>query len=121
MRADRPLLGAAVSLAAGLWMIFFYGTANSGFSAAVPFSNSTLHLDIATTGPAAMGGAVLVAIGVLLLAWAILAAIVWHASLLVGGDRRREPRQERIFEPPEDTTRFITPPATGTSGRRHFL
>lgn len=119
MRADRPLLAAAVFLAAGLWLIFFYGTANNGFSAAFPFSNSTLRLDMTITGPGAVGAVALAAIGALLLALAVLTAIISQLGLLFGGGKTREETEERDPEPWSRTAHYITP--VTDSERRHFL
>lgn len=74
MRSDRSLLASAAFLAAGLSTIFFYGTANSGISAALPWSNSTFHLSVLIDGPGAIGGVALTILGVLFLIWAILGA-----------------------------------------------
>jgi hypothetical protein len=86
MRADRPLLGAFLFLGCGLGLIFGYCNGATTFTAAYPFSASTLHLDVLTNGPAAAGGVVLTAIGLLLLLWAVLAAIVGQISLLFRGN-----------------------------------
>jgi hypothetical protein len=76
MRPDRPLIGAVLSLAAGVAAILGYCHGTTAFSAAYPFSGSQLHIDVTTTGPAVLGGMALIAIGLLLMAWALLAAIV---------------------------------------------
>lgn len=81
MRADRPLLVSAAFLGAGLWMIFRYGTSGAGINTALPWSGMGFHFNIAASGPAAIGGAVLIAIGVLMLVWALFAALAWHAIL----------------------------------------
>ena len=60
------------------------------FTASFPFTGSTLHIDVLTNGPAAVGGVVLTAIGLLLLLWAVLAAIVGQIGLLFS-DRHRDP------------------------------
>ena len=76
MRPDRPLIGAVVSLSAGVAVILAYCNGTSAFSAGYPFSACLLHIDFTTNGPAVMGGLVLIAIGLLLMAWALLAACV---------------------------------------------
>jgi len=76
MRPDRPLIGAVVSLGAGVASILVYCRGNTAFSAGYPFSACQLHIDLTTTGPAVLGGVVLIAIGIVLMAWALLAAIV---------------------------------------------
>src|ERR1035438_9280910 len=47
----------------------------SSFNAAYPLASSALHIDITTTGPAALGGIALTALGLLLLLCALLVAI----------------------------------------------
>ena len=88
MRADRPLLGAIVFLVCGLGLIIGYCNGASSFTASYPFTGSTLHVDVLTNGPAAVGGVVLTAIGLLLLLWATLAAIVGQIGQLFSGSHR---------------------------------
>lgn len=118
MRADRPVLASAIFLAAGLSLIFCYGTSHSGLNAALPVANSSFHLTVATGGPAAIGGVILTIIGVLFLVWAILAALAWHFRLLSGGEKRRE----TVTIYPQDSprpSRYETPAAA--AGHRRFL
>ena len=102
MRCERPLIAAIAFLATGLSLIFGYCNGASSLSAAFPPAGSVLHFDITTTGPAALGGITLTAFGLLLLAWALLAAIVGQISRLFGASREREMDRivpsERIFE-----------------------
>jgi uncharacterized membrane protein len=100
MRPDRPLIASAVFLATGLSLILGYCTGATSFNAAFPIDASALHLDIVTSGPAALGGIALVAAGLLLLVWALLAAIVQQISLLAGSSRDpdRVVPAERILE-----------------------
>lgn len=100
MRCERPLIASIVFLATGLSLIFGYCNGVSSLSAAYPLSSSVLHLDITTTGPAALGGITLTALGVLLLVWALLGAIIGQISHLFHGSEEHErivPSQ-RIFE-----------------------
>jgi len=90
MRADRPLLGAILFLACGLFLIIGYCNGATTFTASYPFTGSTLHIDVLTNGPGAVGGVVLTAIGLLLLLWAVLAAIVGQIVQLFS-DRHRDP------------------------------
>lgn len=76
MRPDRPLIGAVVALAAGIAALLAYCHGTTAFNAGYPFSASQLHIDFTTNGPAVLGGMALIAIGLLLLAWALLAAFV---------------------------------------------
>jgi len=119
MKADRPLIVAFLLLATGLSLIFAYGTGTSGFNIAYPFSGSTLHLDITTNGPAVLGGVALIAIGLLLLVWAFLSAIVCQISLLAGGDKSIERLLERYPESPSEDERHGA--SSVTVGRKHTL
>lgn len=100
MRADRPLIASIVFLATGLSLILGYCNGASSLNAAFPIAASTLHLDITTTGPAALGGIALFGVGLFLLIWALLAAIVQQVSLLAGNSRDpdRVVPAERILE-----------------------
>jgi hypothetical protein len=94
MKSNGPLILAVLFLACGLTFIFVYGVGTAGFNAAYPFSAANLNLSIATTGPAAVGGLGLTALGLLLLLWALVCAIVGLASG-VGSDQYRMDRVER--------------------------
>lgn len=101
MRAERPLLASAAFLAAGLSILFCYGTASSGISAAVPWANSNFHLNLVVAGPAAISGVVLTIVGVFLLIWAILGALAWVGSVVAGGGQphKRSIDRNRQSEP----------------------
>lgn len=94
MKSDGPLILAVLFLAAGFSLIFAYGVGTAGFNAAYPFAGANLQLSIATTGPAAIGGLGLTALGVLLLIWALLCAIV--AQFRVIGSDRSRPERKRL-------------------------
>jgi hypothetical protein len=94
MRPDRPLIGAVVCLATGIALIVGYCQGATGINLAYPFTGSNLHIDLTTSGPGVPGGLLLLAIGILFLAWSLLAAIVSQISLLF----RRDDRMEGIFE-----------------------
>jgi hypothetical protein len=94
MKSDGPLILAVLFLAGGLTIIFAYGTGTAGFNAAYPFSAANLNMSIATTGPAAIGGMALTALGVLLMAWALVGAIVGQ-FMGFGTDRGRATRSEK--------------------------
>lgn len=100
MRCERPLIAAIVFLATGLSLIFGYCNGVSSLNAAYPLSNSVLHLDLTTTGPAALGGIALTALGSLLLVWALLGAIVGQIMHLFHGSEETDHivPSERIFE-----------------------
>ncbi len=100
MRSDRPLIASALFLSAGLSLIFGYCHGTAGFSAAVPLSGCSLQLDTTTTGPGALGGVALTGAGLLLLIWAVLAAIVGQISLLTS--KSREPEKIAPSEKPPD-------------------
>ena len=94
MKSDGPLILAVLFVAAGLATIFGYGVGTGSFNAAYPFAAANLQMSISTAGPAAVGGMALLAVGLLLLIWALAAAIV---GLFVGygTDRWRTDRLER--------------------------
>lgn len=119
MRADRPLLASVVFLGAGLSIIFRYGTSDANVSAALPWSNVGFHLNLAASGPAAIGGVALAAIGLLLLIWAIFAALVWRVSLFFNRDDD-DKEFLRIF-PPSPAEPFQESPSLPISGPRRFL
>jgi hypothetical protein len=99
MKPDRPLIGAVVFLVTGLGLILRYCQGATAFNASYPFSGSTLHIELTTTGPAVLGGLGLIAIGLLFLAWSLLAAIVHQLSLLFGNEDRMESIIGRHREP----------------------
>ncbi len=94
MKSDGPLILAVLFLAGGFTIIFAYGTGTAGFNAAYPFAAANLNMSIATAGPAAIGGMALAALGLLLMAWALLCAVVGQVSG-VGYERNRPDRLER--------------------------
>lgn len=101
MRCERPLIASIAFLATGLSLIFGYCNGVSSLNAAYPLSNSVLHLDLTTTGPAALGGITLTAVGVLLLLWALLGAIIGQIMHLFHAGEEEHDRivpSERIFE-----------------------
>ncbi|HEY1901156.1 MAG TPA: hypothetical protein VGG56_01920 [Terracidiphilus sp.] len=94
MKSDGPLILAVLFLAGGLTIIFTYGVGTAAFNAAYPFSAANLQMSIATTGPAAIGGLALTAVGLLLMVWALVSAIIGQFMVL-GTDRGRADRMER--------------------------
>src|SRR5580692_3958457 len=90
MKSDRPLIVSVLLLAAGLALILVYCHGNTNLSAAYPLSGSTLHVELTTAGPAVLGGILLTALGLLLLAWAFLAAIVSQLAELLHSDKPAE-------------------------------
>ena len=120
MKSDGPLILAVLFLASGLTIIFSYGIGSAGFNAAYPFSAANLNLSIATTGPAAMGGLALTALGLLVLLWGLICALVgefsgmgaaWNLTgrsgrleqeqKLEGRERERLEQQERLTKQEE--------------------
>jgi hypothetical protein len=94
MRPDRPLLGSILFLAAGLGAIFGYCHGTTSLSELYSVGASTLHIDLITTGPAVLCGLGLTAIGLLLLAWASIAAIAGLIMQMFSGVK--EP--QRLFD-----------------------
>jgi signal transduction histidine kinase len=103
MRSDGPLILAALLLAAGLTTIFAYGVGTAGFNAAYPFSAANLQMSITTTGPAAIGGLGLTALGLLLLIWALICAVVAQVSGM--GTSRPERLERKRLEQQEKLAR----------------
>lgn len=100
MTSERPLIAAVLFLASGVGLIIGYCNGTTSLNAAYPMATSALHLDITTSGPAALGGIALIALGVLLLVWALLVAVVSQIGLLFGHSREddRITARERILE-----------------------
>jgi len=99
MKSDGPMILAVVLLGAGVSMIFGYGVGSAGFNAAYPISAANLHLSIATTGPAALGGFALTVLGLLAMVWALLSAIVGlftTGARLARLERKRLEREENL-------------------------
>jgi hypothetical protein len=117
MRSDRPVLAAAVFLAAGLSVLFCNGRSGSGLDAALPISNSNFHLRLAAAGPAAIGGVILVTVGVLCFIWAIVAALGWHWRLLTGQERARQKLAASRAENPPDFQRDKSQASSSGQGR----
>jgi hypothetical protein len=95
MKSDGPLILAVLFLAAGLTLIIAYGTGTAGFNAAYPFSAANLQVSISTAGPAAIGGMGLTALGLLMMVWAVIGAIV-SQFMVFGTERGRAERLERL-------------------------
>jgi hypothetical protein len=98
MRSDRPLILSILFLATGLTLIFGYGNGTAGFNAAYPVAGASLQLSIATYGPAAVGGLGLTALGLLLLAWALICGIIGQLQLIGTTPRIREREVIRVPE-----------------------
>lgn len=94
MKPDRPLIFSVLCLAAGLFLVFGYCHGNTSFAAAYPFSGTNLRVEFAESGPGVLGGIALTAIGLLLLAWSFLAAIVSQ----VGSLMESEAPDERLLD-----------------------
>src|ERR1035437_7531207 len=76
MRPNVPLICAVLFLAAGLGLIIGYGQGTSSINMGYPIAASTVQIAITTTGPAVVGGVCLTALGLLLMIWALICAIV---------------------------------------------
>ncbi len=122
MKSDGPIILAVLLLGAGLTMIFMYGHGTAGANAAYPVSAASVNLSIATTGPAAVGGLGLLALGSLVLAWSLLCAFVGlfrsddpealiermerrrlaHEEKMERAERKRAERQDRMLARQEE-------------------
>jgi hypothetical protein len=74
MKLGRLVIAAVVLLAAGMWLLIFYGHGATAFN--MPVDQSSLHIDITTNGIAALVGVPLVVLGAAALAIAVLTSIV---------------------------------------------
>jgi secreted Zn-dependent insulinase-like peptidase len=94
MKSDGPLILAVLSLAAGLTMIVANGVGTAASNVAYPASAASLQMSISTTGRAVIGGLGLTALGLLLMIWALVCAIVGQFESF-GMERGRAERLER--------------------------
>jgi hypothetical protein len=118
MKSDGPLILAVLFLVAGLSVIFTYGVGTSAFNAAYPLSGANLQLSIATTGPAAVGGLALTALGLLILAWALICSFIGlfqpavgyrdHSGRLERLEQKRLEREERLAQKRIDREERLT-------------
>ncbi len=100
MKSDRVLIGAVILLAAGSGLLCAYCHGTTGLSLGYPLTGTSVHIDITTTGLAALLALPLIGGGRMLLFIALVAAIV---SLFRGPEpmrnadlsmRRQEPFEE---------------------------
>ena len=96
MKSDRPIIVSVLFLAAGLGLILGYCHGSTNLTAAYPFAGSMLHVSINTSGPGVLGGLICLAVGLVLLVWAFIAAIVSQLRHLVAPDDDRP--TERLLE-----------------------
>ena len=75
MKSDRLVIFAVLFLAGGLGLIFGFTDGTTGLNVGYPFSATRLHIDVTTTGIPVLAGFPLVAAGVVLLFFALVAAI----------------------------------------------
>jgi hypothetical protein len=97
MKPDRPLILSVLLMAGGLGLTFGYCTGNVGLSALYPLSGAALKINLATYGPAALGGPALTALGLVLLLWATLCAIFRLMGLFGTPEDREEEGPTRLF------------------------
>ncbi len=96
MKSGLPLILSVLFLAAGLGVIIGYCHGSANFNAAYPFAGSMLHIDMSTSGPGVLGGLLCTAIGVLLLLWAFITAVVGQIARWIGSNDDRP--TERLLE-----------------------
>ena len=75
MKSDRLVIFAVLFLAAGLGLLIGFTTGTTGLSVGYPFSATRLHVDITTAGIPVLVGVPLMAAGIVLLLFALVAAI----------------------------------------------
>lgn len=98
MKPDRFLIASVVLLTIGLYLTFGYCNGTVGMSAAYPLSAAKLNISVTTTGPGALGGPALTGLGVLLLLWALIGAVVGQIRLIGAGRNRKEEAAELTEE-----------------------
>jgi len=92
LKPDRFVIASVLFLSWGLWLILGYCKGTAGISLGTPLSASSLNVSITSNGAGAPGGLALIALGVLLLIWALL----WS---IVGQFRRDKPKEQRAEQP----------------------
>jgi len=75
MKSDRLVIFAVLFLAAGLGLLLGFTNGSTGLNVGYPFSETRLHVDVTTIGIPVLVGVPLVAAGVVLLLFALIAAI----------------------------------------------
>ena len=76
MRSDRILIGAVLFVGVGLSLIFGYCNGTTGLNIGYPWSGTSVHIDITTTGIPVLIGMPLTVIGSALLLAALILAVV---------------------------------------------
>jgi hypothetical protein len=85
------LLVSVVCLAVGVGLIFGYCNGTTGMSFGYPFSGSSLHIDITTTGTPMVIGVTLTLLGTFLLIVTWVIAIITMFQHTEPTERRKEP------------------------------
>jgi len=94
MKPDRPLIVSVIVLATGLGTIFGYCHGTVGLNIVIPVSGASFNLCTTTTGPGALGGFALTVLGVLLLIWALICAIIGQIRPI--DSSREEPELPKV-------------------------
>lgn len=94
MRADRVLIFAGLFLGVGLWCLFAFCHGNTGVGFALPVAGTKFNMNITTMGVPALVGIPVTLIGIVLLAFAFVAAIIGQFRPYPPG--RKEPDTRRI-------------------------
>jgi len=76
MKSDRLVIAAVLLLAAGLGLLIGFMNGATGLSVGYPFTETKLHVDITAAGIPVLVGIPLLAAGVVLLFFALIAAVV---------------------------------------------
>jgi hypothetical protein len=75
MKSDRLVIFAVLFLAAGLGLVLGFTNGSTALNVAYPFSETRLHVEIATMGIPVLTGVPLILAGTVLLVFALIAAI----------------------------------------------
>jgi hypothetical protein len=95
VRVRSLLLVSVVCLAAGVAILFTYCNGTTSLAAGYPFSGTSLHLDVTTTGIPAVIGVPLTLIGSFLLIIAWILALFTRPKRIEADDTDEAPRSRR--------------------------
>jgi hypothetical protein len=92
----RLLIAAVALLGGGLWTIFNYCNGTTGFNFGWPANNSKLTIDVTTSGTAVLVGVLLILVGLVVLAAALIVSIVVQFLPSANSDREESASKRMI-------------------------